>query len=92
MKTVTNKTSKPLRVPLPQGKTLFLGPLKSGQIAPKAEEHPAVKKLVEAGQLEIQEAGKAGPSGHEHGHGPHATTSPRGGSSVQQVRKGERGA
>ena len=92
MKTVVNKTPKPLRVPLPQGKTLHLGPMKSGQIAPKAAEHPPLLKLVEAGELEIQEVGKAGPANHEHGHGPHASTTPQGGQSPQQARKGDRGA
>ena len=29
MKTITNKTHRPLSVPLPRGKTLFLGPGKT---------------------------------------------------------------
>ncbi len=53
MKTVSNKTQKPLSVPLPRGKTLHLGPGKSGQIASNACDHPQVKKLVDAGQIEI---------------------------------------
>jgi hypothetical protein len=53
MKTVSNKTHKPLSVPLPRGKILHLGPGKTGQIASNAADHPAVKKLVEAGQIEI---------------------------------------
>ena len=54
---ITNKTKKPLSVPLPAGKKLFLGPGKSGQITPKAAESPAVVKLVEAGDVEISEEG-----------------------------------
>ncbi len=92
MKTVTNKTPKPVRVPLPLGKTLFLGPLKSGQIAPKAVDHPPLKKLVDSGQLEIHDSGKSGPTSHEQGHGPHATTSAQGGGTKTPSRKGERGA
>lgn len=51
--TVSNKTHKPLSVPLPGGKTLHLGPGKTGQITAKAAEDPRLKKLVEAGEIEI---------------------------------------
>jgi hypothetical protein len=53
MTTVSNKTQRPLSVPLPRGKTLHLGPGKTGQIAAKAVEHPPLKKLVDAGEIEI---------------------------------------
>jgi hypothetical protein len=53
MKTVSNKTQRPLSVPLPHGKILHLGPGKTGQIAWKAVEHPPLKKLVDAGEIEI---------------------------------------
>ncbi len=53
MVTITNKTCKPLSVPLPGGKKLRLGPLKSGAISPKAVDHPPVQKLIEAGEVEI---------------------------------------
>lgn len=53
MPTITNKTHLPLRVPLPGGKTLHLGPGKTGQVSPKAIEHPGLKKLVDAGKIEI---------------------------------------
>jgi hypothetical protein len=51
--TVSNKTHRPLSVPLPRGKTLHLGPGKSGQISSQAIEHPPLKKLVGAGEIEI---------------------------------------
>jgi len=51
---IKNVTSKPLRVPLAGGKRLFLSPGGKGQIAPKAAEHPPVKALIDAGELEIQ--------------------------------------
>ncbi len=54
---ITNKTKKPLSVPLPAGKKLFLGPGKTGQITPKAAASSAVVKLVEAGNVEISEGG-----------------------------------
>ncbi len=53
MTTISNKTQRPLSVPLPRGKTLHLGPGKSGEIASKASEHPQLKKLVDAGEIEI---------------------------------------
>ena len=55
MKTVINKTRAPLRITLPGGKALHLGPGKSGQIRDEAVEYPAVKKLVKADQIEIRE-------------------------------------
>ena len=53
MKTVTNKTRRPVSVPLPGGKTLHLGPAKTGQISSNAVEHPGLKQLVDAGEIEI---------------------------------------
>ena len=53
MPSVTNKTKRPLIIPLPRGKKLHLGPGKSGEIAANAVDHASLKKLVEAGDLEI---------------------------------------
>jgi hypothetical protein len=77
MKTVTNKTHKPLSVPLPHGKTLHLGPGKTGQISGEAAEYPPVKKLVDAGEIEVFDdaparsgggggGGRSRPSFHGH--------------------------
>lgn len=49
---VTNKTQKPLSLPLPGGKRLFLGPGKTGQVSPKALEHPLLVRLLETGDIE----------------------------------------
>jgi hypothetical protein len=73
MAAVTNKTGKPLSVPLPRGKTLHLGPRKSGQISSHDVEHPALKKLVEAGAIEIVAenfAASGGDGGGTPGGGP----------------------
>jgi hypothetical protein len=76
MKTITNKTHRPLSVPLPRGKTLFLGPGKTGQIASDAVEHAPLKKMIDAGEIEVLGEGhvplahgrdKIGPTG---GPGP----------------------
>jgi hypothetical protein len=48
---ITNKSRKPLSVPLPGGKKLFLGPGKTGQVSDKAIEHPPLVKLIESGDL-----------------------------------------
>lgn len=65
MKTVTNKTRSPLKIPLPRGKSLHLGPGKTGQLRDDAAAQPRVQKLVEAGSIEILDGGKtdAGASG-----------------------------
>ena len=80
MKTIVNKTHDPLRVPLPQGKTLHLGPKKTGQISVHDVDHPPLVKLVEAGKVEIQDqpGNEAIPSVsqegalHVHGRGDRA--------------------
>ena len=48
---ITNKTKKPLSVPLPGGKKLFLGPGKTGQVSPKALKHKPLAALIEAGDV-----------------------------------------
>lgn len=53
MKNVLNKTRSPLKIPLPQGRFLHLGPMKTGQISDGAAESPAMKKLIKDGQVEI---------------------------------------
>ena len=62
---VENKTKKPLRVPLPGGKKLHLGPSATSEINPKAVDHPPLQKLVEAGELEIHD----GPGGRNKNSG-----------------------
>ena len=62
--TIKNTTKKPLSVRLPGGKRLFLGPGKEGQIRARADEHPSIVALVEAGELEIvSDADKSGGKG-----------------------------
>ena len=65
MKEIRNKTQRPMRIPLPGGKTLFLGPAQVAQIADSAAEHPGVEKLVEDGSIEILGKGErvSGPKG-----------------------------
>ena len=62
-----NKTKRPIRVPLPGGKRLHLGPGAVGQISPKAADHPPLKKLIDAGELEIEGAGRSQGTGGSGG-------------------------
>ena len=56
---VKNTTKRPIKVPLPGGKRLFLGLGGTGQIAPKAAEHPPVKALIDSGDLEVVGGGRS---------------------------------
>jgi hypothetical protein len=53
MPAISNKTKQPLSVPLPGGKTLHLGPGQTGQISASAVDTAALKKLIEAGEIEL---------------------------------------
>ncbi len=57
MPTVCNKSLKAIAVPLPRGKKLHLGPGRTGHVAANAREHPPLKQLIEAGQIEIVDDG-----------------------------------
>ena len=72
MKTIRNITRQPLRIPLPRGKFLHLGPGHEGHVAPSALERPALQKLVEAGQVEV-----VGDGAHSGGAGGEAPGSPK---------------
>jgi hypothetical protein len=56
-KTIVNKTVKALRVPLPHGKVLHLGPKQSGEISIHDADHPPLQKLVEAGEVQLIDHG-----------------------------------
>lgn len=74
MKTVRNKTNKPLAVPLPGGKTLHLGPGHTGEIATQAAEHPPLVRLVEAKELEVFDGRQETGAGATQGGRVHAST------------------
>ena len=87
MKEIRNKTQAPLRIPLPGGKVLHLGPNKTGQIADHAATAPGIVKLVKGGQIEIIGEGEhvsgAAEKGHAspqstHGHAPTSVVRPKG--------------
>ena len=74
MKTIKNKTNAPLRVPLPRGKKLHLGPGKSGQIAHQHVDHKPLQSLVKEGKLEILGDGSVTETSRELGRSPHEAT------------------
>jgi hypothetical protein len=87
MKTLINKSHKPIRIPLPGGRTLFLGPGKSGQIADRHAALPAVARLIDEGTVVLADeaahadaAGSGGGQEHQstHGHAPVKVVRPRG--------------
>jgi hypothetical protein len=87
MRTIQNKTRRPLRIPLPGGKFLHLAPGKTGQIADRAVERPAFKKLIDAGEIELHGEGEHGSAGHAragsitsstHGHPQTTVVLPKG--------------
>ena len=78
MKTVLNKTHRPLKIGLSQGKVLRLGPGKRGQIATQDAERESLKSLIAAGEIEIVGEGlntgadtSADPSRQPDTHGYH---------------------
>jgi hypothetical protein len=61
MKTIINKTRRPLAIRLSRGKVLRLGPGKEGQIATQDVDLASVKTLMESGDVAIfDESGQTG--------------------------------
>lgn len=92
MKTIVNKTVRPLRVPLPGGKVLHLGPKKNGQVADNAVEHPALRKLIEAGNLEVQGEGETAAAEGGGGEGPQGDSTHGHAKANIMHRRGQRGS
>lgn len=88
MKTVVNKTQLPIKVPLPRGKSLHLGPGKEGQIRDEASDHPALKKLVEAGKIDVFDGGTRPSDAAATPGAPHESTHGQGKSTLR--RSGDR--
>lgn len=81
---ISNKTKRPLRIPLPGGKKLHLGPGKTGQITAKAADHPPLRKLIEEDAIEILHSGRSQGTGGSAGST--GTTSSQGGGGAGGVR------
>jgi hypothetical protein len=73
MKEIRNKTGRPVRVPLPGGKVLHLGPAMVAQISDGALERENVQKLVKDGTIEVVGEGERTGSSGGTGSGPERT-------------------
>ena len=78
MKTIVNKTQRPLKIPLGRGRVLRLGPRKEGQIATKDAGRDSLQKLVASGDVDVYDDGSrqdsvtgARATGGAGGHGGH---------------------
>ena len=87
MKTIANRTPRPIKIALKGGHFLHLGPGMTGRIADDAARAPAVLRLVAQGEVEIVEdnvsgtlssAGPRAPHESVHGHHPATTVKHRG--------------
>lgn len=85
---IINKSRKPLSLPLPGGKRLFLAPGKTGQVSPKALEHPLLVKLLESGDIEKADGGPKSTDGGGTSAG--AYPGPRAGGTGFRHQSGDR--
>jgi len=75
VKTIRNKTVKPLKITFSAGKVLHLGPGKTGQIPDSALELTSIQNLVKGAKLEILDGGPAHVAGSDTtSGGPHEVT------------------
>jgi len=87
MKEIVNKTTRPVRVPLPGGKFLHLSPAKTGQVSDQATQLPSFRKLLDDGTIELVGDGSRSVDGSQgsgphhsstHGHPPTTVVHPKG--------------
>jgi hypothetical protein len=78
-----------LRVSLPRGKKLHLGPGKEGQVAHQDVEHKALQKLVKEGKIEILGETSSKETGRDLDRAPHEATHGHHPPTARQV-KGDR--
>lgn len=72
-KSIVNKTTGAIKVPLPHGKVLRLGPHQTGHISHHDLDHPPLQELVEAGTVELTDdaENEAVPAHGKRGEGPY---------------------
>ncbi len=83
MRKIINKTTRPLRVHLSQGRVLHLGARKEGQISGNDVDRKSVQEMIKAGEIELIDDGGRGAggaaadeAGHENTQGHHHGTQP----------------
>ena len=72
MKTILNKTHKPMKIPIGGGRFLHLAPNKTGQISGQTSGSAAIRTLVKSGEIEVlgeesNTQGRAAQTGSAHG-------------------------
>ena len=85
---IRNKSTRALKLSLPGGKRLFLGLRGTGQITAKAAEHPPIKKLIDAGDLEVFEKGLLKGKQNGAGGGMSGSQSGSGGGGMRRTGDG----
>ncbi len=79
MKTVLNKTYRPLKITFAGGKVLHLGPGKTGQVPDSALEEKSLQALLKGSAIEILDGGAT-----------HAQDSSGSGAAPREVTRGHR--
>ena len=75
MKTIRNKTFKPLKLTFSGGKVLHLGPGKTGQVPDTALQRRSIQELVRTAAIEVMDGGPAHSQGSGgQGAAPHEAT------------------
>lgn len=93
MKTIRNKTFKPLKLTFSGGKVLHLGPGKTGQIPDTALEQKSIKSLLKDATIEILDGGPAHGAGTDTtAGGPHQTTRGHRPAMTAPTKGGQRGS
>jgi hypothetical protein len=74
VKTIRNTTRLPIKVPLPGGKVLHLGPARTGQITDGALAREPVQSMLKSGTIEILGEGAHRQGAGTDARGPHEET------------------
>lgn len=64
---ITNRTRRPITVPLPGGKRLHLGPGKTGQLGATPVDHPPLEALIKSGEVVVVDPALTPPNVHRNG-------------------------
>jgi hypothetical protein len=93
VKTIRNKTFKPLKLTFSGGKVLHLGPGKTGQIPDTALEQKSIQSLLKDATIEILDGGPAHGAGTDTtAGGPHQTTRGHRPAMTAPTKGGQRGS
>ena len=69
MKTIINKTRRPLKIKLSEGRVLRLGPTKEGQITTHDVDRDSVQRIIQTGEVEVFDNSSSGTGSTGKGKG-----------------------